>query len=194
MSKWLVAGQLGIVAVMFASAAVVWPVAPESIPVHWSLAGRVDRYVGKLEGLVLLPVVTLLLVLALRLLPRIDPQRRRYAEFAGAYAAAGLAVVAFLAGVHALVLAWALDLRVNVGVVLAALVGLLLSVLGSLLGQVRPNWFFGIRTPWTLSSERSWTATHRLGRWVLLVMGLAIGLAGLVQAPWAWYLVVARRS
>ena len=78
--------------------------------------------------------------------------------------------------------------------VLAALVGLLLSVLGSLLGQVRPNWFFGIRTPWTLSSERSWTATHRLGRWVLLVMGLAIGLAGLVQAAWAWYLVVARRS
>jgi uncharacterized membrane protein len=190
MARWLSIPQWVIVAAMFVSGLAVWPLAPERIPIHWTLNGQVDRYAGKLEGLFLLPGITLLVLVGLKLLPRIDPNRARYVEFTSAYAIASLAIVAFLAAVHATVLASALGVAVNVGLVIGPLVGLLLIVLGAVMGDVRPNWFFGVRTPWTLSSERSWTATHRAARWVLLVMGLVIALAGVSQTEWSIYLAV----
>jgi uncharacterized membrane protein len=35
---------------MFLAAGLSWSSAPERIPVHWDVAGQVDRYGGKLEG------------------------------------------------------------------------------------------------------------------------------------------------
>jgi uncharacterized membrane protein len=189
--RWLDIAVWLLVAAMLVASLAVWPLAPERVPIHWLLTGQPDRYAGKLEGLFLLPAFTLLLALGLQYLPRIDPRRSSYAEFAFAYALTRLGVVALLATVHLIALAVALGATINVTLVVAPLVGVLLIVIGAVLGQVRPNWFFGIRTPWTLSSDRSWTATHRAGRWVLIAMGLAIALAGVVQAQWSLYLAIA---
>jgi uncharacterized membrane protein len=188
--RWLNYLEWAVVAATVLGALAVWPLAPDQVVVHWSLTGRLDGYADKLPGLFGLPLLCLLVLVGMKTLPRIDPHRARYAEFASAYAIATLAIVAFLAAVQAIVLASAIGRPVNVGLVIAPLVGVLLIVLGAVLSQVRPNWFFGIRTPWTLSSDRSWTATHRLGRWVLMAMGLAVGLAGFVQSPWAFYLAM----
>ncbi len=43
---------------MFVTAAIVWPMAPDRVPVHWNIAGDVDRYGGKFKGLLLLPLVS----------------------------------------------------------------------------------------------------------------------------------------
>ncbi len=59
-------------------------------------------------------------------------------------------------------------------------------MLGIPMHKIRPNWFVGIRTPWTLSSELSWRKTHRLGGWVLALMGLALVVSGLVGSPAAF--------
>jgi uncharacterized membrane protein len=218
MARWLSVGQWVLVAGMFGAGLMVWPSAPATMPIHWSLSGQPNSYAGTLEGLFLLPTVALLVVIGMRRLgfarvaslapwpfsenkesllrsgaakrrvvPRIEPMRERYVEFADAYALAGLAIVALLAAVHAVVLLSASGVPLNVGLVIAPLVGLLLCVLGAVLGQVRRNWFVGIRTPWTLTSERSWAATHRAGRWVFLAMGVAIAVAGIAQTPWAFY-------
>jgi uncharacterized membrane protein len=187
MLKWLSVVQWLLVGAMFVAAVVVWPVAPDTIAVHWSLTGRPDGYAAKSVGLFFVPVIALLVQAGLKLLPRIDPNRARYVEFASAYAIASVAIVAFLAAIQAVVLAIALGRTLNVGLIVAPLAGVLLMVLGAVMGEVKPNWFFGIRTPWTLSSERSWTATHRAGRWVLGAMGLAIALAGVLQTTWALY-------
>jgi uncharacterized membrane protein len=187
----LVMGQWVLVAGLFAAAALVWPSAPDSIPVHWSLDGQPDRYAGKLEGLLALPATALVLALLLKFLPRIDPMRERYTEFAAAYALTGLAIITVLAAVYGVILLWIYGTPVNVGLVVGSLVGLLLAVLGGIMGQLRRNWFVGIRTPWTLSSEHSWSATHRAGRWVFVVMGLSIAMAGVLQMPWALYIALA---
>jgi uncharacterized membrane protein len=177
-----------VVAALFAIAIVASQAAPESMPVHWSLTGQPDRYAGKIEGLFTIPAIALLLVLLLRFLPRIDPKRGdRYREFAGAYALTGLAIVSVLAVTYVMILLSFIGIPVNVGLVIGPLVGALLVVLGLVMGNIRPNWFFGIRTPWTLSSDYSWNATHRIGRWVFVVMGLSVALAGIAQTPWAFY-------
>jgi immunity protein, SdpI family len=187
LARWLGIAQWLLVAAMFAAGVAAWPGAPDTLPVHWSLSGQPDRYAGKLEGLFLLPAIALLIAIGMRVLPRFDPQHMRYQEFARAYALAGFAIVAVLAATYATILLWLRGVPLNIGLVVGPLVGLLLIVLGAVMNEIRPNWFFGIRTPWTLSSERSWTATHRVGRWVLMCMGVAIALAGVFQTQWLLY-------
>ena len=75
-----------IIAAMFVAASVVWPTAPDQLPVHWSIQGQADGYGGKFERLLLLPLVTLGIYLLLAFLPRFDPGAGNYARFANVYA------------------------------------------------------------------------------------------------------------
>ena len=168
---------------MFVAAAVVWPRAPERIPVHWGVSGAPDRFGGKAEGLLLLPLIALGVYVLMLVLPRLDPSRANYAAFAGAYAAIRICIPAMLAAVYAAVLLASRGQEVSVSHLVPAIVGLGLLGCGSVMGKVRPNWFVGIRTPWTLSSRLAWTRTHRLGGWVLMGIGALLALAGLSGIP-----------
>ena len=177
--QWILIGA------MFVLAVAAWPSAPDRIPVHWGLSGEPDRYGGKLEGLLMLPLVTLGVYLLMLFLPRVDPRRAAYAMFEGAYGAIRLSVTVFLAFLHGFVLLWTMGEAPDSAVVVPVLVGGLLVVIGNLLGKIRPNWFVGVKTPWTLSSRRSWVKTHRLGGWLFVLLGLASVGLGLTGAGWA---------
>lgn len=191
MARWLTLLQGLVVAAMFVAAAVVWPLAPDSIPVHFGLSGEPNRYGGKVEGLLVLPLVALGVLVLLKVLPRIDPRRARYFEFATAYAVLTLAILVFFALLYASILATVLGVAMNARLVTVPLVGLLLMIIGAVLDKVRPNWFVGIRTPWTLSSEHAWIETHRAGRWVFVGMGVLLVIAGLLQSAWLLYVAIA---
>jgi immunity protein, SdpI family len=105
MYRWCTVLSWVLVVAMFIAAGLAWPAAPDSIPVHWNVAGEGNRYGGKFEGLLLLPISTLAVLVLLTLLPRIDPWRERYAEFSGAFAVLKWLIVAFLAAVYAMMLA-----------------------------------------------------------------------------------------
>lgn len=91
----------------------VWPSAPDQIPVHWGLAGQPDRYGGKFEGLLLLPLLTLGVYLVMLLVPRIDPRSANYAQFQGAYSIFRLSSVAVLALVYGFILLWIRGVELN---------------------------------------------------------------------------------
>jgi uncharacterized membrane protein len=74
---------------------------------------------------------------------------------------------------------------------LPVLLGLLFIVMGFVLPRLEPNWFMGIRTPWTLSSRRSWVASQRVGRWVMIAAGALMIAAGAVGRPWALRVAIA---
>ncbi len=177
--------QLTLIAAMFVLAAASWSSAPDQIPVHWGLSGEPDRYGGKFEGLLLLPLVALGIYLLLLLLPRIDPRRANYARFRGAYLAMRAAILVFLALIYGFVLLWIEGTQLEVSAFVPTLVGGLFFVMAFFMGRIQPNWFVGIRTPWTLSSELSWRKTHRLSGWVFGLTGLifvASGLSGWTAA------------
>ena len=44
----------------FAVSIVAWPRIPERAPVHWNVAGEVDRYGGRAEVLLLMPAMMML--------------------------------------------------------------------------------------------------------------------------------------
>lgn len=170
---------------MFLGAIITWPAAPEGIPVHWNIQGEVDRYGGRFEGLLGIPLLALAVYALMLVVPRFDPGRANYAQFGAAYGTLRLALLAVLAVLYGVVLLWVWGYEVQVETVVPLAVGTLFMVVGNLLGKVRPNWFVGIRTPWTLSSKRSWSKTHRMGGRVFIAVGLGFVAAGLLRTGWA---------
>lgn len=176
--------QLALIAGMVLLAGVTWSTAPERIPVHWNIAGEVDRYGGKLEGLLAIPLLSLGLYAMMLLLPRIDPGRANYPSFLSAYTTIRVALITLLALLYGMLHLALRGRPVAVSTVTPLLVGGLFVILGNLMGKIRPNWFVGIRTPWTLSSKLAWTKTHRLGGWVFILLG--IGLMATAALPASW--------
>lgn len=171
-----------LLAGMFALAAITWAWAPNRIPVHWDVAGQVDRYGSKAEGLLGIPLLAAGVYLLMLLLPRVDPGRANYDRFAGAYLVIRTGIITLLALLYGVVHLWIRGRQVDVTAVVPLLVGGLLVVVGNLMGKIRPNWFVGIRTPWTLSSQTAWSSTHRVGGWVFVGMGLVVMAAGTLPA------------
>jgi immunity protein, SdpI family len=171
-----------LLAAMFVLAAITWPHAPDRIPVHWGLNGEVNRYGGKFEGLLLVPIIGLATYLLFLVVPRLDPGRANYAQFAGVYTLLRYSILVILALVDGIIHLWIRGVHVSIGTLIPLLVGALFVVLGSVLGKIRPNWFVGIRTPWTLSSKLAWTKTHRVGGWVFMATGLSLIVAGALNS------------
>lgn len=172
---------LGMIAAMFVLAAVTWSAAPDQIPVHWNWAGQPDRFGGRFEGLLGLPLAAAGIYALLLYLPRLDPRRKNYQAFAVPFAIIRTAVVGLLLGIDAVVLLWIRGQRMHLNTVLAVEIGIALVVMGNYLPKVKSNWFVGVRTPWTLSSEASWRQTHRLAGWLFTLGGLLTFTTALVR-------------
>lgn len=186
MKSWSKADLTAIVLLvgMALTAVVLWPVAPDRLLVHWNAAGQIDRWAGKAEGLLLLPVATAAIYLMLWGLPRLDPRREHVVAFRGVLAVLRLTLVGFMAAVYAAALAIGFGHPVDMGYLTGLAIGLLFVIMGNYLPKVPSNWFVGIRTPWTLSSERSWNQTHRLAGKAFVLAGLALIGLTLVRPQW----------
>ena len=56
-SYWQATGSgSAVIATIFAVAMVRWPLAPVSIPTRWNGEGSIDRYAGKFQGPLLVPL------------------------------------------------------------------------------------------------------------------------------------------
>jgi len=176
--------QWALIATLFVLAALSWPAVPDRLPHHRRLLGHGFGHAGKVEFVLLPPLVALGLYLALRFVPRIDPGRRNYAQFAGAYIVFRLVTLALAAAADVVLLRAARGQPFHAPLLVLAVMGLILVIVGSVLGKVRPNWFVGIRTPWTLSSKRAWTQTHRLGGQLFVLLGLVF-IAAAIAGPTA---------
>jgi uncharacterized membrane protein len=183
--------QWVILAAMFVASAIAWPHAPDRIPVHWNISGHVDRYGGKFEGLLLLPLVAVGVYVLMLVLPRIDPGRANYAKFRGSYNAIRIGLLVMFAVFDGALQAWVWTGRVSIAHLAPFATGIACVFLGALLGKIRPNWFVGIRTPWTLSSKVSWVRTHRAGGWLFMLVGLATIIATVASPAAAFWVLLA---
>lgn len=174
MAKWL---SVVLIVVAFGASVLLYGQLSDPMPTHWNIRGEVDGWSSRPVGAFLLPVMAVGMLLLLRVLPRIDPRRKNYARFAGAYETVIIAAVATIVAIHGAVLAAALGMPVAMERLMPLIVGVLFIVIGNVLPRARSNWFFGIRTPWTLSSERVWTRVHRVGGVAMVFTGFMIAAA-----------------
>lgn len=150
-----------------------------------------DRYGGRFEGLLAIPLLALGIYVLMLLLPRLDPGRANYEAFGSVYATLRLMILVVMAAIYGLVHLWIRGVHARIEVWVPLIVGALFVVIGNLLGKVRPNWFVGVRTPWTLSSKLSWTGTHRAGGWLFVLVGALLMVCAVLRSAWMIGITVA---
>jgi uncharacterized membrane protein len=162
-----------------AGSAVVYPMLPPRVPIHWNARGEIDGWGSPLLGALLMPLLMIGIVVLFRLLPKISPKEFPIDAATRALAIVETATVAFLLMGHATILLASTGRPVRIDILMPAAIGLLFIILGNYMTKFRRNFFIGIRTPWTLASDEVWLRTHRLGA----VTFVAAGVALLVAAP-----------
>lgn len=145
---------------------------PAVVVTHWNFRGQPDGYSSKAFTAFFFPALLIAMYALFLILPKLDPKRDRYEEFAKAYNIFRHMIVGLLALIYLATSFYNLGYDLNIGVITATAVGLLMIVLGNYMSKIKKNWFIGIRTPWTMSSENVWNKTHRLGSLLFIVFGI----------------------
>lgn len=106
----------------------------------------------------------------------------QFERFGKTYETIVLGVVLLLLGLHAAVLAAALQAPALASRIVPAVLGGCLVLMGNVMPRLRPNWVAGIRTRRTLEDPQLWRRTHRAFGAAFVVSGLATIVAA-VAAP-----------
>jgi uncharacterized membrane protein len=155
---------------------------PERVPVHWDVNGRVNGWGPKGVGAFTFPVLLVATYFLFNILSRIDPRKKRYAEFSKTYAIIKTAIMLVFFSIYIITGLYSLGRVISVDFWIPLLIGIMFVVIGNYLGNIKNNYFVGIRTPWTLSSEKIWDETHRLGGKLFMVGGVLMALTGFLPS------------
>ncbi|MBU1036550.1 SdpI family protein [Patescibacteria group bacterium] len=151
-----------------------YSVFPDQVPVHWNVAGEIDRWGSKFEGAWLMPLIAIGMYILFLILPIIDPRKEKYNQFAKIYLLFRMLILLMMLGIYLIASLNSLGHNIRVEVWIPIVIGLSFIIIGNYMGKIKSNWFLGIRTPWTLSSETVWNKTHRLGGKLFMLMGILL--------------------
>ena len=164
---------------------------PDTVPMHYDLAGNIDRWGSKYEELIL-PAVAIVLALLWTLMIRYYQKKAAISaeekERAGALSNAkvlgivGAAVAAFftvlqgynLYRAYADAKAGSQTAAVDISRVACIVLGLLLIVLGNFMPKTRTNSVVGFRTSWSMYNDNTWRKSNRFGAIALIAAGVLI--------------------
>lgn len=165
--------MLALTILSFLIAAVLLPMMPAQVPIHFGSNGEADRIGSRFE-LLLLPfgVAATTLLFWMR-------SRRNSQANERVVGVIGVSMAAFFSVTSALML-WeattydgsstdspGLSRLVMVGL------GVLLVVLGNLMPKAQRNAFYGLRTKWSLSSDEAWRRSQRFAGIGAMILGAA---------------------
>jgi uncharacterized membrane protein len=189
MRKWI---PLLLVVAAVAASVLYYPRLPETMTTHWSLSGEPNGFSSRLVGAWIFPVIMAVLWLILRAIPHIDPRKANYEKFSGMYEALVVLILAFMLGMHIVLLLAATGVPIRMDRIVMPGVGVFIAIMGILIPKAHPNWFVGIRTPWTLTSDLSWERTHKIGGTLFVMLGvLMVASSFLAPETAIWILVAA---
>jgi uncharacterized membrane protein len=169
----------------------LWNQLPAMMDSHWGADDKVNGYMPKLWGVLLMPMVATGLLALFLVIPEIDPLKANIQQFREYFNAFIALITAFLMYVYGLSLAWNLGYTgFRMSSAMLPGTGLLFIFLGAMIGKAKRNYFIGIRTPWTLSSDKVWDETHRVGGKLFSASGV-LALLGIFFPDFSsWFLML----
>lgn len=182
---------------------------PETIPMHFNAAGKVDRYGSKYELIVPL-AFSLFSAIVLHGRIKIYKEKADAAENAhdkaaaltGRYAAAAGGVVimlVFLGVLAALTISgrktWtSVDEKKFIDLFSMfsnLLIALMMIVFGNIMPKSRRNGMFGVRTSWSNYNDKTWAGSNRIGGKICVITGiLSIPVALFVNYRYSSYIIL----
>ncbi|MDP9079446.1 MAG: SdpI family protein [Bacteroidota bacterium] len=158
---------------------------PETVPMHYGMDGKVNRYGNKSELITLVAIMLgtqLFVYLLLRFLPGIDP-KKQVKSGEGTFQKLALGIVFFISALVIAIIFSTAHKGIKIDKLILPLTGLLFAFMGNIMHSIKPNYFAGIRTPWTLESEDTWRVTHRLAGKLWFVGGIILTVLTLLLPP-----------
>jgi uncharacterized membrane protein len=173
---------IAIVLIPFIYLAILWGDLPESVPLHWNIEGKIDRY-GSKEGVFLITfLLPVLSYLMFTFAPSLD-RKHKMDKMGGKYFRLKFSCVLFMSVLATYILYSVNKQSLASPSLLIGLVGFLFAILGNYFPVLPQNKFIGIRTSWTLKNETVWNETHRMAGKYWVIGGLSIVLSCLFLNP-----------
>lgn len=173
----------------FVLTAIVLQFMPDSVPMHYDLAGNADRWGSKYENF-LFPVVILLLSLHWHLFiahfekkaakASAEKERAEALSNAKVLKIVGISMAAMFTAMQGFILYSAyVEVSVNsaqayvdIGKVSCILMGVMLIILGNYLPKTKKNHIAGLRVSWSMYNDITWRKCNRFGGTAMIIAGL----------------------
>lgn len=154
---------------------------PETVAIHWDVYGEADNWASRGVAVFLFPAIILAVYIMFLALPKLDPKKERYTQFAKPYLIFKDLIVFFLVFLYFLTGLVNIGYDIALDVWIPISIGIMFIILGNYMAKIKMNWFVGIKTPWTLSSEEVWNKTHRVGGKAFILGGLLLASTAFVR-------------
>ena len=164
---------------------------PETIPLHFGIDGKADRFGNKSEiwfVIILMTVVSAGVYLLISNLPKIDPKKTA-GQSPELYHKIAIVLVVFLCALNIVMIYSCMSGSFKLSNLMLPLLGLLFAILGNYMHSIKPNYFVGFRTPWTLENEDNWRKTHQLVGKLWVPGGILITISTLLLPTKAGFFV-----
>lgn len=174
--KKLLVYKLLIVVVMILIWIYIYPMLPDSIPVHWWFDGKPDRMGSKLTNLIAFPAIALVLIIVFAFLPKLDPKKENYDKFGKPWEILQFSIIWFMLYMYIVTNFVTLNPEYNISKFIMFGIWVLFLIIWNYMWKIRQNYFVGIKVPWTLANEEVWNKTHRFGgkmfmlAWILFIL------------------------
>lgn len=154
------------------------------VPLMYYLFGVLRRFEIKTAGtfdvfyIVIFTLLPMVFYAYYTILPLIDPSKNMN-RMGGKYYRMKFALVFSLSVLGTFIINYYYSQRMPYFKMIYVLAGLIFVITGNYLPAVKKNYHLGFRFAWTLENERVWTATHRFGGRVLILMGTLMMLCAI---------------
>lgn len=177
--------KIFFILLMLMGAVIFWNFLPAEMPMHWNVAGEVDRYWPKLYGAFFAPLLAALFVILFSFLSKIDPKKEKYKLFRKPWEMIQLGILGFITYLQFVTIYMSMHPAADITKFIFVGIGIMFVLLGNYMGKIRQNYFIGVKTPWALADERVWNKTQRMGGIFFVLCGLMFILEAFLQ----WYIM-----
>jgi len=188
-NKWTIIIATIVILLPAVAGVIMWDKLPDVMTTHWGVDGVADGTSGKAFAVFGIPLIMLALFWLMVLVSSKDPNGK---EHNSKMMTAVLWIVPVLSVVISFVMyAVALDMEIDLQMIVLLLLGTLFLVMGNYLPKCRQSRTMGIKLPWTLANEENWNATHRFGGKVWVLCGVVMLVCAFLPLKAAVYTMLA---
>ena len=163
---------------------------PDTVPMHYDMAGNIDRWGSRYESLVF-PIIILAFSLFWTLF--INYYEKKALNTADEKESAGAKTNAKVLGIAGALMAVVFTVMqgfllygsfkeavsgaekqsVDIGRISVILIGIVIIVLGNFMTKTRINSAVGVRISWSMYNDTTWRMSNRFGAFALMIAGVA---------------------
>lgn len=180
MNKKLLIITSVICALPLVFAVIVYGQLPDTLAIHWDMAGNANGWMPKPYAVFGLPLFLLIIHIVAVTATTHDPKRQNQAGVMRTAIYWIVPVISVI--VNTMTLLIGMGHQINIGNFVMLFIGVLFILIGNYLPKSRQNYTIGIKLPWTLASADNWNKTHRLGGILFMIAGVVLLITPFVPA------------